>query len=225
MAGVLGGDPRGLEPYIRASAKQHGVDPDTAVRVARSEGLGSFLGDGGKSGGAFQLYTGGGLGNAFQKQTGLSPLDPANERATIDFAMQNAAKGGWGPWNGAKKIGVTGMMGINGQPSAGAAPSNLGVNSPAPSDKQLAAAAPPPGGQPSTVSANNPLASATGIQPPANNNAMHADPGINDALTQAFRPVIPDQINSLLGPAIGQLQGRTPPIAYVQPRQAGPIRS
>ena len=37
-----------------------GVD---AVRVAMSEGLGKFSGDGGKSGGAFQLYTGGGLGN------------------------------------------------------------------------------------------------------------------------------------------------------------------
>ncbi len=222
MAGVLG-DPRGMESYIRDSAKRNGVDPDTAVRVARSEGLGNFLGDGGKSGGAFQLYTGGGLGNQFQKQTGLSPLDPANEKATIDFAMQNAAKGGWGPWMGAKKIGVTGMMGINGQPSGGG---DLGVNSPAPSDKQLAQApAPPPGGQPSTVSMNNPLANAASVQPPANNAALHADPGINDALTQAFRPVIPDQINSLLGPAIGQLQGRTPPIAYVQPRQAGPIRS
>ncbi len=223
MAGVLG-DPRGMESYIRESAKRNGVDPDTAVRVARSEGLGTFLGDGGKSGGAFQLYTGGGLGNQFQKQTGLSPLDPANEKATIDFAMQNAAKGGWGPWNGAKKIGVTGMQGINGQPTAETAP--LGVDSPAPSTKQLAQTPAPPGGQPSTVSANNPLANAmSGVQPPANNNAMHTDPGINDALTQAFRPVIPDQINSLLGPAIGQLQGRTPPIAYVQPRQAGPIRS
>ncbi len=228
MAGILGsrGDPRGMEPYIRESAKRHGVDPDIAVRVARTEGLNNFLGDKGKSGGAFQLYTGGGLGNAFQKETGLNPLDPANERATIDYSMKSAAQGGWGPWNGAKANGITGFMGINGQQgdaqqmkTAQAAP---GVDSPAPSAKQLAAAAPAPP-QPNTLSANNPLSNAMGIQP-ANTPPIHSNPGVNEALMNAFRPVIPDQINSLLGPAIGQIQSQTPPIAYAQPRQAAPIR-
>jgi Large polyvalent protein associated domain 23 len=107
-------DPRGLEGYIRQRAAAYGIDPNVAVRVAQSEGLRKFSGDGGRSGGAFQLFTGGGLGNEFQQRTGLNPLDPANERATIDFALAHAARNGWGPWYGAKEIGVTGFAGIGG---------------------------------------------------------------------------------------------------------------
>jgi hypothetical protein len=106
-------DPRGKIPVILAAAQKYGVDPRYAVAAARAEGLGEFLGDGGKSGGAFQLYTGGGLGNEFHKETGLNPLDPNNEDATIDWAVKNLARTGWGPYNGAKKIGLTGFMGIN----------------------------------------------------------------------------------------------------------------
>src|SRR6187399_721626 len=72
--GKTPGDPRGLAPYIQETAKKYGVDPVTALKVAKSEGLAQFYGDGGKSGGAFQLFTGGGLGNEFQKETGLDPL-------------------------------------------------------------------------------------------------------------------------------------------------------
>jgi len=105
-------DPRGLEGFIRETAAKYGVDPEVALRVAKSEGLRDFYGDGGKSGGAFQLYTGGGLGNDFQKATGLDPLDPANEKATIEYALQQASQGGWGPWHGAQKIGVGQFEGI-----------------------------------------------------------------------------------------------------------------
>jgi hypothetical protein len=112
-------DPRGLEGYIRETAVKHGVDPDVAVKVAKSEGLRDFSGDGGKSGGAFQLYTGGGLGNTFRKETGLDPLDPKNEKATIDYALQKASEGGWGPWHGAKKVGVGEFDGISGGAQAG----------------------------------------------------------------------------------------------------------
>ena len=107
-------DPRGLSGYIRETAKKHGVDPEVALKVAKSEGLRDFSGDGGKSGGAFQLYTGGGLGNKFKKETGLDPLDPKNEKATIDYALREAAKGGWGPWYGAAKVGVGKWDGIGG---------------------------------------------------------------------------------------------------------------
>ena len=109
-----GDDPRGMEAYIREAAAREGVDPDTAVRVAKSEGLRDFLGDRGKSGGAFQLYTGGGLGNEFQKETGLSPLDPKNEKATIDYAMKKVKSTGWGPWHGAKRVGVGPREGLPG---------------------------------------------------------------------------------------------------------------
>jgi hypothetical protein len=114
-------DPRSLAGYIREAARKHGVDPEIALKVAKSEGLRDFSGDGGKSGGAFQLYTGGGLGNKFQKETGLDPLDPKNEKATIDFALREAAKGGWGPWHGAAKVGVGEFEGINPEKTAATA--------------------------------------------------------------------------------------------------------
>jgi hypothetical protein len=120
MALGKGDDPRGLEPYIRETAKKYGVDPDTAVRVAKSEGLRDFSGDRGKSGGAFQLYTGGGLGNEFQKATGLDPLDPKNEKATIDYALKHASTGGWGPWHGAKRVGIGEREGLPNGQTAGA---------------------------------------------------------------------------------------------------------
>lgn len=109
-------DPRGLVPYIREMAVKYGIDPDVAVKVAQSEGLSTFYGDGGQSGGAYQLYTGtkggGGLGTVFQKETGLNPLDPKNEKATIDFALKKAASGGWGPWYGARNTGIGPWQGI-----------------------------------------------------------------------------------------------------------------
>jgi hypothetical protein len=107
-------DPRGMASYIRETAKKYGIDPEVALKVAKSEGLRDFSGDNGKSGGAFQLYTGGGLGNKFLKETGLDPLDPKNEKATIDYALQQAAQGGWGPWYGAAKVGVGKWDGIGG---------------------------------------------------------------------------------------------------------------
>jgi hypothetical protein len=115
------GDPRGMAPYIRETAKKYGIDPEVALRVAKSEGLSSFRsGVRTKSGGeepsfgAFQLYTGGGLGNQFQKETGLDPSDPKNEKATIDYALKTAAKVGWGPWHGAKNTGIGQYEGISG---------------------------------------------------------------------------------------------------------------
>ncbi len=119
LAPKLGGkgDPRGLEGYIRQTAAKYGIDPDVAVRVAQSEGLANPVGDRGKSGGAFQLFTGGGLGNEFQKETGHSPLDPKYEKETIDFALKHAAQSGWGPWHGAKRVGIGPHQGIGGRPS------------------------------------------------------------------------------------------------------------
>ena len=111
-------DPRGMVPYIRQIAAKYGVDPDTAIKVAGSEGLKTFLGDGGKSGGAFQLYTGGGMGNDFQKDTGLDPLDPKNEKATIDYALSKVPHTGWTPFHGAAKAGVGPRDGILTQQAA-----------------------------------------------------------------------------------------------------------
>lgn len=119
--------------YIRDAASKRGIDPDVAVAVAMSEGLNSRAGPAGafasdivtKSGkkeasyGAFQLYTGGGLGNAFQKATGLNPADPANWAQTIDFALDAAAKGGWSPFHGAARVGIGKWDGLKGSKAAG----------------------------------------------------------------------------------------------------------
>jgi hypothetical protein len=115
-------DPRGKADLIRQTAIKYGIDPEIALKVAKSEGLSSFRsGVRTKSGGeepsfgAFQLYTGGGLGNKFKAETGLDPSDPKNEDATIDYALRTAAKTGWGPWNGAKNTGIGEWQGITGK--------------------------------------------------------------------------------------------------------------
>jgi hypothetical protein len=65
----------------------------------------------GKSWWPYQLHYGGpgyeqwgnqaGLGNQFTEQTGYQPGDPAAWRASVDFALDNALKGGWSQWYGA----------------------------------------------------------------------------------------------------------------------------
>lgn len=110
------------EAYIRAAAAKRGINPNTAMAVARSEGFSSFQSTvpvaGGPNGredswSAFQLYMGGGLGNEFQKKTGLDPRDRKNERAAIDYALEHASKNGWGAFHGAKNTGVGKWQGIN----------------------------------------------------------------------------------------------------------------
>ena len=121
-----------MERYIRKSAIARGIDPDIAVRVARSEGLqegtwqgNSQLGYGReRSYGPFQLHNAPegarpGMGNDFVKETGLDPADTNNWDEGVDFALDRAKTGGWGPWYGAKNAGILGMMGIEGKPVLG----------------------------------------------------------------------------------------------------------
>ncbi len=122
-----------MSRYIVESAKARGIDPRTALRVARAEGLGEGIwqsnvtknGAREPSFGPFQMLVGGGdsgfpegLGNAFQKQTGLDPSDPKNWRQSVDFALDTAGKSGWGQWYGAKAAGIDNMQGINGAPQS-----------------------------------------------------------------------------------------------------------
>lgn len=119
-----------MEAYIRRRAEELGIDPDVAVRVARSEGLqdGTWQANGTlsygreQSYGPFQLHNAPagerpGMGNDFVKATGLNPADPDTWDEGIDFALEQARKGGWGAWYGAKKEGITGFMGIGGKPA------------------------------------------------------------------------------------------------------------
>lgn len=113
------------EAWIRQMATSVGIDPDVAMRVARSEGFGTYSGDQGTSFGDFQLHlsrSGNAVGDAFRKATGLDPSDPANEKAMDLFALKWAAQHGWADFHGAARVGVGQFQGIG----AGAAASSRG---------------------------------------------------------------------------------------------------
>lgn len=114
-----------MEAYIRHSAAVHGINPDTAVAVAKSEGLNTYNGDSGSSFGPYQLHYGGvagggnsvsGLGDTFTKETGLDARDAKTAHQQVDWVMQGLSSGrfDWTPWHGAAGIGVTGKQGIGG---------------------------------------------------------------------------------------------------------------
>ncbi|KAA2236952.1 hypothetical protein [Salinarimonas soli] len=115
------GTNREVVDYITRAARARGIDPNVALRVARSEGLNGFDpdrlmkqhgrdpgGDKGTSFGPFQLHyrsnipglRNPGLGDAFTRKFGTHASDPRTWRDQVDFALDNAAKGGWGPWHG-----------------------------------------------------------------------------------------------------------------------------
>lgn len=121
-------DAQTMAAYIRQAAAQRGIDPETAVKVANSEGLNTYVGDSGSSFGPFQLHYGGvasggnavsGLGDTFTKRTGLDARDPNTWRQQVDFALDTAKQTGWGPWHGAAAAGIGDREGLDGQPVAG----------------------------------------------------------------------------------------------------------
>lgn len=121
-----------LEDYIRRAAAARGIDPDIAVRVAKAEGglndptRQSLVMKNGRqepSYGPFQLLVGGGdtgfpegLGNR-ALAAGIDPRNPNDAYRGIDFALDTAAKTGWGQWYGAKAAGLGNFAGIGGRPS------------------------------------------------------------------------------------------------------------
>lgn len=123
----LTGDLAAQEAYIRQAAQQRGINPDYAVKVARSEGLAPGVwqsrvkkGDQYEpSYGPFQMLVGDGktfpkgMGNDFMEKTGLDPRDPKNVNQMIDFALDTAKRDGWRQWYGAKAVGVNRWDGIN----------------------------------------------------------------------------------------------------------------
>jgi hypothetical protein len=123
----LTGDLAAQEAYIRQAAQKRGINPDYAVKVARSEGLAPGVwqsrvkkGDMYEpSYGPFQMLVGDGktfprgMGNDFMEKTGLDPRDPKNVNQMIDFALDTAKRDGWRQWFGAKKVGVNRWDGIN----------------------------------------------------------------------------------------------------------------
>lgn len=106
-------NPSEVAAYIQQAATARGIDPNTAVAVARTEGLNNPVGDAGASFGPFQLYTHGGLGNSFQNITGLNPANYLeNWKQQVDFFLNWAVTNGWNP--GAIGLGSTYQAGTGG---------------------------------------------------------------------------------------------------------------
>jgi hypothetical protein len=121
------------EQFIRSEAARLNINPNVAMQVAKSEGFTQFSGDNETSFGAFQLHvTPGGRGRAvgdqFRAATGLDPSNPANERAGISFALNEAKKHGWSAYHGAARVGVGEWEGIERGGGATSSTSTTEVN-------------------------------------------------------------------------------------------------
>jgi hypothetical protein len=116
-----------IEGFIRDAAQKRGIDGDTAVKVARSEGgvdeyakRGTF--STGSSWWPFQLHYGGagyeylgtvaGMGNGFTKLTGWQPGDERAWKDSTRYALNRAKVGSWSAWYGATAVGVGQWDGI-----------------------------------------------------------------------------------------------------------------
>jgi hypothetical protein len=93
--------------YISEAAAKRGIPEEDALAVWSGEGKGAWQSNYRKRGvrepsfGPYQLYKGGGLGNAFQRDTGLDPADPSTWKQGVDYALDTAKKEGWRQWYGA----------------------------------------------------------------------------------------------------------------------------
>ena len=124
--------PAEIGAYIREQATARGIDPETAWRVANSEGLNHPVGDYGQCGGGpsvgcsfgpYQLYVGG-LASGFTQATGLRVQDYENNwRQQVQYALNWASQHGWNPgypqtvgggFHGASAIGISNWEGLTG---------------------------------------------------------------------------------------------------------------
>ena len=141
---IPGVSAKDVDAYTRQAASKWGIDPETASRVLAQEssyGQARQPGDNGTSFGPFQLHfapDGRAMGDQFQRDTGLDPRDPSTWKAQIDYAMKQAAQGGWGPWTTTMhKLGMGQWSGITtnkqfaGQPRTNQQPKWASTNQPA----------------------------------------------------------------------------------------------
>jgi hypothetical protein len=107
-AGALSAGERGqYAGIIKKVAAQEGVDPNALLKIYGTEGASAWYGDGGKSFGPFQLYTGGGLGNQY---TGDRSRSAAGVEAQARYvARYGKQHGGWSSdiWHGLRGHGGT----------------------------------------------------------------------------------------------------------------------
>lgn len=126
------------EQFIRSEAAKRGINPNVAMQVARGEGFNNFVSTvpGETSYGAYQLHVtpggrGGHLGDQFRAATGLDPSDPRNERAGIQFALDDVTKHGWTAFHGAKNNGISPWAGVDrGGGSSNSSTTEVNINGP-----------------------------------------------------------------------------------------------
>lgn len=117
-----------MEQIISREATARNMDPKTAIKIFRAEGASHYQsqipkkGKGSHAGkeasfGPYQLYTGGGMGNQYEKATGRNlTTDNTVDGITnqIRFALDQATKVGWSPWMGRGPAGVAADAGLKG---------------------------------------------------------------------------------------------------------------
>lgn len=108
-----------IADYIRQAALARGIDPEIALRVARSEGgltdpfrQGEAMLSYGReeSFGPFQLHMRNGGVGVRALAAGIDPR--TNWQGGVDFALDEAANKGWGQWFGAAKVGIGDREGL-----------------------------------------------------------------------------------------------------------------
>lgn len=233
------GDDNDVAGYIRSAASKRGIDPEVAIKVAQSEGglvpnrTGVFKT--GQSFWPFQLHYGGpgyerfgnvaGLGNSFTAQTGYQPGDPSAWRAATDYALDRVKEGGWGPWYGAKGLGITGMQGVSPGRTTQAPISPSNSNAEPWARDLLASAGTAPTVSP-TVSPTPPSPSlnaspAGGSGEPWADDLLRAAQGVDRSVTNARGYEGPAQTDEIW-PVAGQQWGRVNnPFGGNQARSAG----
>lgn len=153
---IPGASAKDVDAYARKVAQRYNIDPDVASRVLAQEsnyGQAKKPGDNGTSFGPFQLHfapDGRAMGDNFVRDTGKDPRDPSTWKDQIDYAMMQAAIGGWKPWTTTmNKLGMNQWSGINrtfaGQPMSHQQPAGMAGAASIPPQKL------PPRSQPSVA--------------------------------------------------------------------------
>ena len=114
--GSLGAGQKEVADYIRQAAIARGIDPNVALKISWAESKygSSYSGDygygqrGATSFGPFQLHEGGrGSVGTEAERAGIAIRNKATWRQQVDFALNWAARHGWGAWTTARNMGLT----------------------------------------------------------------------------------------------------------------------
>jgi hypothetical protein len=110
---------------IQRTFAARGIDPAIATRVLQAEsGLNPAarnVSPREESYGLGQLNVKGGLGVEARRR-GIEPSDPAQWERQLEFIADQVAKGGWGPWHAARRVGIGNRQGVGTYASAAPAP-------------------------------------------------------------------------------------------------------